>query len=98
VGEAADKARILHQEIRRILMQDWDPIGVQEIPEAYDEYDSYVPTIYSMLITQKPLAELFEYLVWLESEHMGLLVDRQRTQYVSEKLINCSVQLRNKQS
>ena len=47
MSDAIEHARTLHQKVKNILMQDWDPIGVQAIPEAQDEYDSYVPTIYS---------------------------------------------------
>ena len=28
--------------IRRILMEEWDPLGVDGVPEATDEYDSYL--------------------------------------------------------
>jgi hypothetical protein len=86
MSQAVDRARTLHQGIKDVLLKDWDPIGVQDIPEAQDEYDSYVPTIYSMLITRKPINEVFEYLVWLETEHMGLTSDRQQTRSIAEKL------------
>ena len=32
-----------------VLLHDWDPIGVQNVPEAHDEYDSYVSGIYQLL-------------------------------------------------
>ncbi|MDR1423275.1 MAG: hypothetical protein LBI92_01515 [Azoarcus sp.] len=81
------RARFLHQSIKNVLMQDWDPIGVQAISGAEDEYDSYVPTLYSMLISRRPVNEVFKYLVWLEAEHMGLTVDYQRTLSIAEKLV-----------
>lgn len=31
------------RELRCILMTAWDPIGVGDAPEAWDEYDSYAP-------------------------------------------------------
>jgi hypothetical protein len=88
MSSAIERARTLHEKIKTVLMQDWDPIGVKEIPEAQDEYDSYVPAIYSMLISRKPLHEVLEYLLWLEGEHMGLKVDRQRAQFIAEKLVS----------
>jgi len=87
MGNAIEQARVLHQHIKNVLMQDWDPIGVQAIPGAEDEYDSYIPTLYSMLISRKPVIEVFKYLVWLETEHMGLTADRQRTLSIAEKLV-----------
>lgn len=90
MSEAIERARALQQRIKDVLLQEWDPIGVREIPEAQDEYDGYVPTIYSMLISRKPLNEVFDYLLWLEAEHMGLTADRQRTQSIAEKLVGLS--------
>ena len=90
MSEAAERARALHQKIRDVLLKEWDPIGVQAIPEAQDEYDGYVPTVYSMLIARKPINEVFEYLLWLETEHMGLTADRQRTQSIAERLVGLS--------
>jgi len=82
-----EQAKTLHHEIRKALIEEWDPIGVGEIPEAQDEYDSYVPTIYKMLIARKPKHEIFDYLWWLETEHMGLTGDRQRTEQFAGKLL-----------
>jgi hypothetical protein len=86
MSEAAKRAAALHQQIKDVLLREWDPIGVQAFPEAQDEYDGYVPTLYSMLISRTPAHEVFEYLMWLETEHMGLTADRQRTQSIAEKL------------
>jgi hypothetical protein len=33
-----------------VLMREWDPIGVADVPEAQDEYDSYISQTYGMLI------------------------------------------------
>lgn len=34
-----------NRELRDLLLVWWDPIGVYGVPEAVDEYDSYVGTI-----------------------------------------------------
>src|SRR4051812_19148169 len=31
------------RELRCILMSAWDPLGTGDVPEAWDEYDSYIP-------------------------------------------------------
>jgi len=80
-------AESLYKRISVILLKEWDPIDVQDFPEAFDEYDNYVMPLYKMLIDKKSLQDIFEYLVWAESEHMGLsIVDRQHTHLVAEKL------------
>ncbi len=82
------KYNSLHQEIHRILLEEWDPIGVRNIPEAQDEYDSYISDIYNMLIARKSEYEIFKYIWWLETEHMGLNSDRQRAEKYAERLIS----------
>lgn len=37
------------RELRCILMTAWDPIGVGDTPEAWDEYDEYTPQLARVL-------------------------------------------------
>lgn len=85
--DSRSRARIFHETIRRTLLREWDPIGVGAIAEAQDEYDAYVPTIYKMLIARHSRHEVFEYLWWLETEHMGLTGDRQATEKFADRLM-----------
>jgi hypothetical protein len=88
-GEMSDftsKARETHRKIAEILMQEWDPIGVAGILEAQDEYDAYVAEVFRLLTRRASLQQLFEYLWWVETVHMALRGDRQRTQAVAERL------------
>lgn len=87
MSEHLDRARQYHNEIRRILLQDWDPIGVSDIPEAQDEYDSYIGGVYSKLIRRAPKHELFDYLWEVETKNMGLYGSRSRTANAVEKLV-----------
>ena len=72
--------------IKRILLTEWDPIGISEFPEAQDEYDAYVSEVYWLLSRRTGVREIFDYLWWLETKHMGLCGDRQRTEKIAEKL------------
>lgn len=85
--DVRNRARLFHEAIRRALLKEWDPIGVGEITEAQDEYDSYVSTIYKMLISRASRHEVFDYLWWLETEHMGLTGDRQATEKFADRLM-----------
>jgi len=85
MSEHLDKAKPLLVEIGEILMHDWDPIGVADVPEASDEYDSYVRGVHKLLVTRRT-GEVFDYLWWAETEHMGLPGDRQLTLVVARKL------------
>lgn len=81
------RAQNIQKEIHKILLKEWDPIGVSNVIEAQDEYDSYIPTIYKLLITKSPKHELSDYLFWLETEHMGLTGDKRTTEEITVKLL-----------
>ena len=71
MSERLNRARRYHLAIHEVLMNEWDPIGVQGVPEAQDEYNSYVSGVHSRLIRHVPRHELFEYLWSVETQHMG---------------------------
>jgi hypothetical protein len=60
------------ETVRRILWLDWDPIGVNDHPDAVDEYDSYAPGIVSMLARGCSADELDLHLSRIETDSMGL--------------------------
>ena len=59
-------------EIRNVLLREWDPIGVIDIPEAQDEYDSYIGGVYGLLASRASAAQVAEHLRKIEFEQMGL--------------------------
>jgi hypothetical protein len=69
--EKAESRRIRVQ-IRRVLLHTWDPIGIQDEPNAQDEYDGYIGGIYDLLIDVAPDSDIVDYLFWAVHEHMGL--------------------------
>ena len=93
MSEELDRARRYQKAIREALLHEWDPIGVSDIPEAQDEYDSYVGAVYKLLITKRPQSEIFDYLWWLETEHMGLSGDRQGTEAFVDRLLRLPAEL-----
>ena len=86
MSDFAARAQKAHREIAEIMMKEWDPIGVSGVPEANDEYDAYVAEVYRLLSRRASSNEIFEYLWWVETEHMALRGDRQRTLRVSSRL------------
>ena len=61
-----------YEAIRRVLLKEWDPIDIADVPEAQGEYDSYIPQGYKKLILRSPEHELFDYLWEVETNQMGL--------------------------
>lgn len=66
------ESRRIRVQIRRVLLEVWDPIGVKNAPTAQDEYDSYLGDIYGLLVTQAPDAKIAEYLCWVVRDRMGM--------------------------
>ncbi len=84
--ENLNREKLLRKKIGKILLTEWDPIGVRDILEAQDEYDAYVSPLYKLLISGKSEYEIFNYLWWIETEYMGLIGDKEQTEAIARKL------------
>ncbi|MGH7137553.1 MAG: hypothetical protein ACREHD_17545 [Pirellulales bacterium] len=62
----------LERDIQRILIDEWDPIGVKSCMEAQDEYDGYIGGILGLLVGGVDRVRLADHLRRLEVESMGL--------------------------
>jgi hypothetical protein len=66
------ESRRIRTEIRDVLLQVWDPIGVRDEPNAQDEYDSYVPGIFELLTAGASDECLGKHLLRIVNEQMEL--------------------------
>jgi hypothetical protein len=57
--------------IRRVLLDVWDPIGIQNVPNAQDEYDSYLSGVLGLLVSGASDDELAAHLHHIVTETMG---------------------------
>ena len=74
------------------MLRDLDPIGVSDVPEAQDEYDSYVGGVYCLLASGASEDEIIEHLYRIESDTMKMpAADREGLRGVARKLIELSV-------
>jgi len=63
----------LYQRVDEVLHYMWDPIGVADMPMARDEYYSYLPTVFSLLVQDDNNDEkIAAYLVHVATDRMGL--------------------------
>jgi hypothetical protein len=60
------------RELRDLLMLWWDPIGVYGVPEARDEYDSYVGRVAELLRTGGSVADVGALLHDVVTDRMGI--------------------------
>jgi hypothetical protein len=69
---AIDKeaSRRWRRRIREVMNNEWDPIGVAD--QVPDEYDRYVGKVAAMLREGASDEDLFRYLHWVETVHIGM--------------------------
>jgi hypothetical protein len=77
----------MNEQVRTVLLQMWDPIGVANVATARDEYDAYVAPLAQMMRQRRSAAELSRRLLEIETGTMGLPGDQQRARLVAEKLV-----------
>jgi len=82
----SNREKRLRSLIKEALLDEWDPIGIRDIPEAKDEYSGYVSPLRDLIIQHKSQQEIFDYLWWAETEHMGLSGNRQATESFSRRI------------
>jgi len=76
----------LYKKIDEILWNDWDPIGVNDIAPR-DEYQSYVPEIYKMVMENKTETEIAERLHKIERETMGMFGNKEHCKDIANKIM-----------
>ena len=76
----------LRRRVDEVLYYVWDPIGVSDEPFARAEYDSYVPKVLELLVSQHDPSPIATYLAEIISEHMGLSPDISRCKQAAELL------------
>ena len=70
-----------------ILLVHWDPIGIEDEPWTQDEYDSYIPQIYRLLVDRTDEAALAAHLLKIERDSMGLEGSEERATTTAAKLL-----------
>jgi hypothetical protein len=87
------RAREIQDSIRDVLIRDWDPIHVQDIPEAQDEYDRYIGGVYRLLASEASESEIAAHLAAVEREYMGFFTSADALLPVARRLRQLDVQL-----
>jgi hypothetical protein len=90
----SQRGKEVMQAIRDALMRHWDPIGVADVPEAADEYDSYIGPVYRILTGTRSADELIECLYRIETEAMELNAgSREHLREVAGMLLTIDVRI-----
>jgi len=65
------QSRFIRVKVRKVLLNTWDPIGINDEPNAQNEYDNYIGPIFDLLVSNASDAALIDYLYWAVHENMG---------------------------
>jgi len=88
-------ARIREVEaIRQVLLHYWDPIGIADVPEAADEYDSYIAGVHGLLASGADEQRLAAHLAAIQTEAMGLPQTPEYLIHVARELRSINIKLR----
>ena len=87
------RAREIQDSIREVLIRDWDPIHVRDIPEAQHEYDGYVGGVYRLLASGASEVAIAAHLASVERESMGLSTTAEALLPVARRLKQLDVRL-----
>jgi len=68
-----EEDRVLLDAVKRILMGEWDPIGVKDAPDAADEYDAYAAEVCALLKRGASKQQIADYLETVVVARMGLV-------------------------
>ncbi len=77
----------LYRVTDEILFYLWDPIGVKDIPAARDEYQSYLPKVFKLLVTESKNHEIAAYLCKVETSSMGLAESKEHAMNIADLLL-----------
>ena len=95
-GSAGDRrikrANEIQAAIRRIFMEDWDPIEVRGVPEAASEYDAYIGPVYRLIASGAGALRLADELAE-DERRMGLNTPPARLLEVARPLHGLDVRL-----
>jgi len=88
------RAADIQQAIADVLLKNWDPIGIKDVPQARDEYDAYVGGVYRLLASGATAKQIAEHLVRIETEQIGFAdTDPKMLIPLAEKLLRLDVRL-----
>jgi hypothetical protein len=72
-------------EIRNVLLADWDPLNVGDSPKLADEYDRYIPGILTLLSNGASVMEIERFLKGVEAD-LGITPEPDRSRRAAIRL------------
>jgi hypothetical protein len=73
--------------LERLLWEEWDPIGVNNLPGSETEYDSYASELLKKLKRGTTVEKIASHLGKAERVHMGLSESHTKNRAVAERIV-----------
>ena len=80
-------------QIRTILMEHWDPIGISDEPKRRRRVRLIHSKAKTLIKARAPIESVMDYLDWIASERMGFTRQPERGRAAAERLLLLSSQL-----
>ena len=87
-----DEQQYFYDIIDKILWEDWDPLGVNDVEEVRDEYEDCTNQIFSLKNRGANIDMITNMLYEIETITMGVFGNREHCRQVAEKIINITYQ------
>jgi hypothetical protein len=92
--EKLERADEIMRAIGRVLLREWDPIGIRDLPQCQSEYDRYIGGVYRLLVTGARPADMAQHLQSIQVEEMGLSTGQEeKLAAVAKRLCAINVRL-----
>lgn len=89
----ADIELELYRRVDEVLYYVWDPIGVATSPAARDEYQRYLPDVFTMLQAGMDASSIAAHLDDITTDRMGLDANLQHSKRVAELLLDWKIEI-----
>jgi hypothetical protein len=83
----------LYKRLDMILWHDWDPIGISAHPEARDEYYSYLPQVFGLVMQGANQDQLAAFLHKIETKTMGLWGSSRKCAKIASEILKLKDEL-----
>jgi len=97
MSQLSPDALALYRAVDEVLHCQWDPIGVASVPQARDEYHSYLPHVFEMFRSGSNEDELTEYLGDVANNRIGLSASPEHDRAIARHLVSWKMALSKQQ-
>lgn len=78
----------LYKRVDEILFYRWDPIGISDSDWPRDEYQSYLPRVFGMVLESETPDKIAEFLGRIATENMGLGSSPEHDRAIAELMLS----------